>query len=207
MTTKDIYDKIDEIKNALKTNPTIDTIYEIHKPNINKTIFRKINNPNVCYVEFQLARGSNPNEVELYVDDFNCEYSGKEKGEGLKMLRALVNYINKKADEQNIANRVIKLTSLPKENLINYYVRIGFNFEDTDDKDAYANNDWDVLLDDRHRDGPLMYAKFDDILAVQTTKKSKKPKKPKSKRAKSKSKKSKSKHAKSKSKKSKSKRT
>lgn len=191
MTTKDIYDKIDEIKNALNTNHTIDTIYEIHKPNINKTIFRKINNPNVCYVEFQLVRGNNPDEVELYVDDFHCEYSGKEKGEGLKMLRALVNYINNKADEQNIANRVIKLTSLPKENLINYYVRIGFNFEDTDDNDAYANNNWDVLLDGRHRDGPLMYTKFDDILAVKksykrTKSKSKKSKKSKSKKSKSK---------------------
>ncbi len=193
MTTKDIYDKIDEIKNALNTNPTIDTVYDIHKPNINKTIFRKIDKPNLCYIEFQLVRGNNPDEVELYVDDFNCKYSGKEKGEGLKMLRALVNYINKKADEQNIANRVIKLTSLPKEYLINYYVRIGFNFEDTDDNDAYTNNDWDVLLDNRHRDGPLMYAKFDDILAVQTTIKSKKPKS-----IRAKSKKSKSKSAKSK---------
>lgn len=178
MTSEDIYDKISNIKLSFNNNPIIDTAYEIVEINRDypRRIFRKIDKPNQCHIEFQISRGDADDEIELYIDNFDCEYTGKQKRQGLIMLRALVNYINDKADEQHITNRTIKLTSLPRYKLLNYYLSIGFKFEDNDDIDAFELNDMDSILNNSWRDGPPMSAKFDDILTASKPKKSRKSK-------------------------------
>jgi hypothetical protein len=185
MSELDIYEKIKLItdKESLKKGNIINVgNYEIlAKPEyINmgsknsishyKTVFRKKDKPQFCYIEFKIERGKPENSIELYIDEFSCSYAEKTKGEGLKMLVALANYIHNKAEEQGVQSSAIELTALPigqrhghsndLTELVYYYQSIGFNMVNITEEELFSN------ISDYEEDGVLMRANFNEFLEM-----------------------------------------
>jgi hypothetical protein len=135
-----------------------------------KTVFRKKDKPKFCYIEFEVERGKPENSIELYIDTFSCSYAEKTKGEGLKMLVALANYIHNKAEEQGVQCSAIELTALPigqrhghsndLTELVYYYQSIGFNMVSVSEEELFSN------ISDYEEDGVLMRADFNEFLEM-----------------------------------------
>ena len=135
-----------------------------------KTVFRKKDKPQFCYIEFEVERGKPENSIELYIDTFSCSYAEKTKGEGLKMLVALANYIHNKAEEQGVQCSAIELTALPigqrhghsndLTDLVYYYQSIGFNMVSISEEELFSN------ISDYEEDGVLMTADFNEFLEM-----------------------------------------
>ena len=183
MSELEIYGKIEKMidKDSLKSGAIINVgNYEIAakpeyidikgKTSIShyKIIFRKKDKPQFCYIEFKIERGTSENTIELFIDEFSCSYSGKTKGEGLKMLVALANYIHSLAQEQGLECSVIQLTALPIGkshghsndliDLVYYYQSIGFNMVAISEEELFTN------ISDYEEDGVLMEADFNSFL-------------------------------------------
>ncbi len=113
--------------------PEYYTINKVRKISKHKTIFRLKTNKK-CYIDFDLEPGSGDNDFMLYINFFACNV----KGDGLKLLVALVRYISEEArkNELNVNTSVIQLLAEPLEargglnKLVEYYQRIGFNLAD-----------------------------------------------------------------------------
>jgi hypothetical protein len=135
-----------------------------------KTVFRKKNKPQFCYIEFEVERGKSENSIELYIDTFSCSYAEKTKGEGLKMLVSLANYIHNKAQEQGVQCSTIKLTALPIGqrhghsndiiDLVYYYQSIGFQLVELTEEELFSN------VSDYEENGVLMTADFNEFLEM-----------------------------------------
>jgi hypothetical protein len=185
MSELDIYEKIKLItdKESLKKGNIINVgNYEIlakpeyinmgSKTSIShyKTVFRKKDKPQFCYIDFEVERGKPENSIELYIDEFSCSYAEKTKGEGLKMLVALANYIHNKAEEQGVQSSAIELTALPigqrhghsndLTELVYYYQSIGFNMVNITEEELFSN------ISDYEEDGVLMRANFNEFLEM-----------------------------------------
>jgi hypothetical protein len=185
MSEFNIYDKINKIidKKSLKDGNIINVgNYEIvanpeyidmrGKTTIShyKTVFRKKDKPKFCYIEFEVERGKPENSIELYIDKFSCSYAEKTKGEGLKMLVALANYIYNKAEEQGVQCSVIELTALPIGqrhghsndiiDLVYYYQSIGFQLVALTEEELFNN------VSEYEENGVLMRADFNQFLEM-----------------------------------------
>ncbi len=185
MSNLDIYDKIDLIinKKSLEDGNIINVgNFEIvAEPEYYmgmgvKTLisyrffFRKKDKPQFCYIEFQVIEGNSKNSIKLYIDEFSCSYAEKTKGEGLKMLVALANYIHNKAKELGVQCSDIELTALPigkKEvnsndliNLVHYYQSIGFNMVDITEEELISH------ISDYKKYGVSMEVDFNSFLEM-----------------------------------------
>lgn len=185
MSKLNIYEKITEIidKKSLQDGNIINVgNYEIvakpeyvevkGKTSIShyKIVFRKKDKPQFCYIDFEVERGKSENSINLYIDEFSCSYAEKTKGEGLKMLVALANYIHNKAEEQGVQCSAIELTALPigqrhghsndLTDLVYYYQSIGFNMVSVSEEELFSN------ISDYEEDGVLMKADFNEFLEM-----------------------------------------
>ena len=159
---EDPLDILDEFldKKSNKTFTYKNITYELIYKN-SKFLFRRQDQP-TCFIDFELDYEPIRNEINeiirykyfIFIYKFQCNFVGKNKGDGLKLLIAFVNYINQRIKELNETNpnfeiETIKLTAepynpnsnIPKritnddlKKLVAYYRSIGFKFIDPENR-------------------------------------------------------------------------
>lgn len=119
-------------------------------------IFRRKDHP-MCLINFQLdyIRSDDDYDNYVYINYFECEYEGKPRRDGLKMLVRLMDFINIRAREVGIQFKYIKLIAEPYialynrhdqtttrapggmrlSDLVQYYEKIGFKLDKPSDED------------------------------------------------------------------------
>lgn len=146
-------------------------------------LFRRKDQPK-CFIDFELDYEpirSETGEIiryknSIFINFFECHFTGKVAGDGLKLFIAFINFINKRVEafnknnENNFEIEKIELSAEPYDprsgvsyndnyylsKLVSYYRRIGFHFVNPDDKKAvYENNSTDAVK---------MEANFEDLL-------------------------------------------
>lgn len=163
---EDPLDIIDEFldKKTEKTFTYKNITYELIYKN-SQFLFRREDEP-TCFIHFELDYEPIRNEINkiirykyfIFIYKFQCNFVGKNKGDGLKLLIAFINYINTKVEQFNETNpnfeiETIKLTAEPYnpnsnihkritnddlKKLVAYYRSIGFKFIDPENR-KYLN--------------------------------------------------------------------
>ncbi len=142
----------------IKTGEIIDVIYDNVTYEIlvqdYDFIFRRKDHP-MCLINFQLdyIRSDDEYDNYVYINYFECEYEGKPRRDGLKMLVRLMDFINIRAREVGIQIKYIKLIAEPYialynrhdqtttrapggmrlSDLVQYYEKIGFKLDKPSD--------------------------------------------------------------------------